>query len=161
LPERLRSAASELRSAISDGTILRFEAWYVHNLPESTNVEDELATVEATAKTVIEALHPRVKLTISTAEIGRRTLENWYRETLSPILVNRQVTIAVESGFALKTDSWQAYVTAVPARLLHRLYNKHKTRLFSANVRDYLGSRKSDANINNGIKLTAQQSPED
>lgn len=161
LPERLRSAASELRSAIAEGDIRRFEAWYVHNLPESTNVQDELSTVEATAKIVIDALHPHSRLAISTTEIGKGTLENWYSETLSPILVNDEVKIDIESGYTLKTESWQAYITAVPARVLHRLYNKHKTRLFSANVRDYLGSRKSDANINNGIKQTAQSSPDD
>ncbi|WP_217351300.1 AIPR family protein [Azoarcus sp. DN11] len=161
LPERLRSAATELRSAISDGAIQRFETWYVHNLPESTNVDDELSTVAATAKTVIDALHPASRVSISTAEIGRGTLEAWYLETLSPILVNDEVKIDVESGFALNTGAWSAYVTAVPARVLHRLYNKHKTRLFSANVRDYLGSRRSDANINNGIKRTAQSSPAD
>ena len=161
LPERLRSAATELRLAIADGDIQRFEAWYVHNLPESTNVEDELSTVAVTAKTVIDALHPTSRVSISTSEIGRGTLEAWYLETLSPILVNDEVKIDVESGFVLRTGAWQAYITAVPARVLHRLYNKHKTRLFSANVRDYLGSRRSDANINNGIKRTAQSSPED
>ena len=161
LPERLRSAATELRSAIADGDIRCFEAWYVHNLPESINVENELSTVAATAKTVIGALHPASRVSISTAEIGRKTLEEWYLETLSPILVNDVVKIDVVSGFALTSGAWQAYVTAVPARVLHRLYNKHKTRLFSANVRDYLGSRRSDANINNGIKRTAQSSPDD
>lgn len=161
LPERLRSAATELRSAIANGDIQRFEAWYVHNLPESTNVEDELSTVAATAKTVTEALHPAKRISISAAEIGRQSLEALYSETLSPILVNDVVKIDVESGFPLQTEAWSAYVTAVPARVLHSLYKKHKTRLFSANVRDYLGSRKSDANINNGIKRTAESSPND
>lgn len=133
----------------------------MHNLPESPNVGDELSTVAATAKTVIDALHPTSRVTLSTSEIGRKTLDAWYLETLSPVLVNDDVKIDVESGFALKTGAWSAYVTAVPARVLYRLYNKHKTRLFSANVRDYLGSRRSDANINNGIKQTAQSSPED
>jgi len=31
--------------------------------------------------------------------------------------------------------------------------------LFSANIRDYLGSRLSDSNINNGIKATAENEP--
>jgi hypothetical protein len=161
LPERLRSAATELRSAIADGDVRRFEAWYVHNLPESINVEEELSTVAATSKTVIGALHPSAQVSISTSEIGRKTLETWYSETLTPILVEDEVKISVESGFMLEAGAWKAYVTAVPARTLHRLYTKHKTRLFSANVRDYLGSRSSDANINNGIKITAQSSPED
>ncbi|MCZ4304137.1 AIPR family protein [Zoogloeaceae bacterium G21618-S1] len=161
LPERLRSAATELRSAISDGDIRRFEAWYVHNLPESANVEDELSTVAATARTTIEALHPTSKVVVSTSEIGRDKIESWYLETLSPILVNEEIKIDIESGFSIKTENWNAYVTAIPARVLHRLYAKNKTRLFSANVRDYLGSRNSDVNINSGIKRTAQSSPED
>ena len=75
LPERLRSAASELRSAILDGQIERFEAWYVHNLPESKNVEEELATVAATAKTIVDSLYSGKRIRISATEIGRsRTL---------------------------------------------------------------------------------------
>lgn len=160
LPIRIRSAANELRSAIADGEITRFEAWYVHNLPESSNVKDELTTVEATSNTVINALHPSAKIAISSIEVGNDKLEEWYRETLSPILVNDEVTIDIESGFNIKTDKWKSFVTAIPAKKLYQLYKTHKTRLFSANVRDYLGSRKSDANINNGIKLTAETTPE-
>lgn len=40
------------------------------------------------------------------------------------------------------------------------MYHAHSTALFSANVRDYLGSRRSDSNINNGIKDSATNSPE-
>lgn len=160
LPLRLRSPATELRSAISDGQIKRFEAWYVHNLPESDNVRNELDTVEATAHTTIKALHPKSQISVSGKEIGRELLEQWYQETLSPILVNDDISIEIQSGFEQATEDWSAYVTAIPARTLHKLYSKYNTRLFSANVRDYLGSRNSDANINNGIKLTAQKSPE-
>jgi hypothetical protein len=159
LPLRLRSPATELRSAISEGKIKRFEAWYVHNLPESENVRNELDTVEESANTTIRALHPSVNIVVSGQEIGRSKLEEWYRETLSPILVNDEISIEIKSGFIETTDDWSAYITAIPARALHKLYAKHNTRLFSANVRDYLGSRNSDANINNGIKQTAQQSP--
>jgi hypothetical protein len=42
---------------------------------------------------------------------------------------------------------------------LHKIYRNYKTKLFSANVRDYLGSRKSDQNINHGIKQTAEKDP--
>lgn len=161
LPERLRSSATELRDAISEGQIQRFEVWYVHNLPESENVQDELNTVEATAKSLIGAMNCGTKVDVSSKEVGKGALEELYRETLSPILVNDEIKIDIESGFLIQGENWKAFVCAVPARTLHRLYNKHKTRLFSANVRDYLGSRKSDANINNGIKKTAQDSPSD
>lgn len=160
LPTRLRSAAKELRSTISAGEIKRFQAWYVHNLPESTNVSDELKTVEQTATTLIRALHSASKVSISSLEIGKEKMEEWYRETLSPILVNDEIKFDIESGFPISEAGWKAYVAPVPAKHLYRLYRTHKTKLFSANVRDYLGSRKSDANINNGIKLTAQDEPE-
>jgi len=161
LPERLRSSASELRAAIADGQIQRFEVWYVHNLPETVNVKEELTTVSSTATKLIDALGCTSKIVVSAREIGRTSIELLYRETLSPILVNDEIKIEIDSGFAVEGDKWKAFVTAIPARTLHRLYNKHKTRLFSANVRDYLGSRKSDANINHGIKSTAQSKPED
>jgi hypothetical protein len=163
LPDRLQSAATELRSAINDGVVSRFEAWYVHNLPESKNVRDELATVEATARSAFQTNYTglKVAITITGTEIGAESFENLYRETLSPILVADELKIEIESGFEITTKMWQAYVTAVPARFLHRIFKAHKTRLFSANVRDYLGSRKSDANINNSIKITAESYPED
>lgn len=160
LPKRIRSAAKELRDAITSGEIRRIEAWYVHNLPESANVADELDTVGKTMATVLGALHPASKISTASVEVGKETLESWYRETLSPILVNDELKIEINSGFEIKAGNWKSYVTAIPAKVLHKLYKTHKTRLFSANVRDYLGSRKSDANINNGIKQTAQSSPE-
>ena len=159
LPERLRPSAEELRSAISEAQVQRFEIWYVHNLPESSNVADELATVENTANSLLTPLAGSVRLTVSCHEIGRKALEDLYRETLSPILVNDEIRIDIEDGFSIEGQTWNAFVTVIPARTLFRLYNKYKTRLFSANVRDYLGSRKSDANINNGIKQTALNDP--
>lgn len=161
LPDRLKPAATELRSAILDGSVTRFEVWYVHNLPESANVRDELSTVQTTARTALSAAFPDCRVATSTSEIGTTAFETLYRETLSPILVGDEFKIEIESGFPIRTDVWQAFVTAIPARFLYRIYNKHKTRLFSANVRDYLGSRRSDANINNGIKVTAETAPDD
>lgn len=160
LPLRLRSAAKELRAAIDDKEIKRMEAWYVHNMPESTNVKDELVTVAQTLSTLTTNLSPNNRIDVSALEIGKGRLEDWYRETLSPILVNDEVKIDVGAGFKLSAGSWESYVTAVPAKVLHKLYKAHATRLFSANVRDYLGSRKSDANINNGIKETAENNPD-
>ena len=160
LPERIKSAAAELRKAIEDGFISRFEVWYIHNLPQSTNVQDELGVVEATAKSLIDRNYPKAQVSISALEVGRERLEEWYLETLSPILINDEISIDIDSGFSIQSGDWSAFVTAVPARSLYRLFKKYKAQLFSANVRDYLGSRKSDNNINHGIKTTVQSSPE-
>lgn len=40
------------------------------------------------------------------------------------------------------------------------MFQEHGKNLFSANVRDYLGSRRSDKNINNNIKNTASHEPD-
>jgi AIPR protein len=92
--------------------------------------------------------------------VGNETLSDWYADSLSPILVDEQFNVVVKDGFEIQADQWSAFVTALPASFLYRLYKKHKTKLFSANVRDYLGSRKTDQNINYGIKQTAEQSPD-
>jgi len=159
LPERLRPHAEALRDAIADGTITQLEAWYVHNLPESKNVENELKTVEHTMTSAIEASFSNRRCKVRAHEIGNNRLDEWYQDTLSPILVSDTFQIPIEGGFEITTDAWAAFVTAVPATFLHSAYRKHKTRLFSANVRDYLGSRRSDANINFGIKDTAESDP--
>jgi len=161
LPVRLRQLAQELRVAIEDGQIRQLQFWYIHNLPESENVGNELKTVEASAKAALASSANAGKLQVSAHEIGRGHLEEWYSDTLSPILVSDTVEIEIEGGFEVKGDNWRAYVAPIPARVLSSLYRKHKSKLFSANVRDYLGSRRSDANINNGIKKSAETSPGD
>lgn len=161
LPHRLRPAAEALREAIIDGAVGNIFVWYVHNQPESTNVHDELLTVEATLTSALKSAFPRIDLTTQVVEVGAAKLEEWYTDTQSPILVTDRFRIPIDSGYEVASEKWKAYVTAIPAKFLYTQYRKYRTRLFSANVRDYLGSRKSDANINYGIKTTAENSPED
>jgi hypothetical protein len=160
LPERIRPAALELREAIIEGSVDQVYIWYVHNLPESKNVEQELKTVGRTAESILSSNFSGKKVVVFTQEIGTGTFEEWYHDTQSPILVSEKVEFKVSSGFEIKGDKWKAYVTAMPGHLLHGLYKSHGAKLFSANVRDYLGSRRSDVNINYGIKQTAVKSPE-
>lgn len=161
LPSRLRSAGEALREAIIDGAVTDIFIWYVHNRPESSNVHDELLTVEATLTTALKSAFPSKELTTQVVEVGETKLEEWYGDTQSPILVTDSFQIPIKDGYEVSTEKWSAYVTAIPAKFLYTQYRKHRTRLFSANVRDYLGSRKSDANINYGIKATAENTPED
>lgn len=53
LPERIRSAAHEVRTALDSGDIRAVHFWYVHNLPESRNAQQELRTVEETVRRVL------------------------------------------------------------------------------------------------------------
>lgn len=160
LPNRVKSAAKELRDNIEDGTIKKICLWYIHNLPESDNVLKELQTVESTAQAALKLSYPKISVNVQALEVGENKLEEWYQDTQSPILVSDKIKIPIENGFEVNGPEWKSYVTYVPARLLSRLHKKYKTRLFSANVRDYLGSRDIDANINHGIKRTIEETPE-
>lgn len=161
LPRRLQSSAEELRHSIIEGTVKELYVWYVHNLPESQNVADELTTVESTGYSVLRNHFSSNRVKIYAKEVGQSTLEELYEDTLSPILVSERFEIKISKGFEIVGDGWSAYVTAIPAKFLHKVYKKYKTKLFSANVRDYLGSRRSDANINYGIKHSAENDPHD
>ena len=161
LPERIKPSAVELRKAISAKRIDELHIWYVHNLPESDNVRRELLTVESTANAMLRVQHPGRTVSVRGLEVGSSVLEDWYHDTLSPILVSDDFTLSIEHGFEIKSTAWAAFVTTVPARFLHDAYKKYSTRLFSANVRDYLGARKSDTNINHNIMRSAEDRPQD
>ena len=162
LPERIKSAAQEVRSALESGEIRAVQFWYVHNLPESKNVQQELKTVEQTVKSAVERCFPNAEVDeISAIELGREHLNELYRALESPILVDDTFELNVPGGYNIQGIQWNAFVTAIPANWLHKLHQEYKSNLFSANVRDYLGSRRSDRNINNSIKETVQNAPQD
>ena len=160
LPPTLKAAAMELHDALNNGEVSVLELWYVHNLPESINVKDELKRVEYTALGLLRLNYKVNVETVSAKEIGKNTLEAWYRGTQAPILVTDTATFDTTGGYYTQGDNWAAYSTAVPAKWLQDMYVKYGRELFCANVRDYLGSRRSDKNINHNMKLTAQTAPE-
>jgi len=55
VPENLRPHAEKLRQVLSDHKIRNIQLWCVHNLPESTNVKQELKTVEHTTRSILQA----------------------------------------------------------------------------------------------------------
>lgn len=160
LPQGIKPHAEELHQVIEDKAIKTINIWYVHNLPESDNVKNELITVEHGARDAIKANFPAYdNIEIQALEVGIHTLEEWYKSISTPILVSEEFTIPISGGFEISDTDWKAYVTSIPARWLYEQFQAYKTDLFSANVRDYLGSRKVDENINNGIKDTAHSDP--
>lgn len=161
LPDPLKSPAQELRSALQDGQIKTLHAWYVHNLPESTNVRDELRTVEHTVQNALQQRYPTSGVEgVVALEVGNETLEAWYSALTTPILVTNELSILTPGAYEMSAIQWKALCIPVPAQWLYQLYRTHGEKLFSANVRGYLGSTRSDANINNGIKASAREEPE-
>ena len=159
-PKGIRSAAEQIHDALHDGSVTSIEFWYVHNRRESKNVQEELDKVAETAAALVRHAHPNTEVdSISAAEVGRETLDKWYKGTLAPILVTSDYELETKGGFRADGERWSAYSTSVPASWLREVFDEHGKTLFAANIRDYLGSRKSDRNINNNIKETATKNP--
>jgi hypothetical protein len=155
----LRTAAEDLHQAITRGEIDVVELWYSHNLPESTNVKLELERAARAAKAILSQCYSEFNIDVRSREIGRGTLDDWYRSTRSPILVSDEIEVPATGWFRESGDGWNAVCTSVPAQWLHTLFKKYADRLFSANVRGYMPSRRSAQNINFGIEQTARSHP--
>ena len=160
LPAGLQGRADELRSAIKNSEIKQLFVWFVHNLPPSENVKSELKTVEANAKYKLNSLTGGSQISVSAEEICSNTLETWYTQAERTVIVTDSLETFVEDGFTIQSDEWETLSTVVKGSWLRDLYTKHGSDLFSANLRGYLGSRQSDSNINNGIKTTASDEPQ-
>lgn len=160
LPDTLRSAATEVRAALTGDDIREVHVWYCHNLPESKNVSSELTQVQQTTASLLKSHYPKSAINVSVREIGINALEEMYRRTQVPIIVSEEIKLSVPGGFEVTGDSWKSYCTSVPGAWLRELWIKHQADLMSPNIRGYLGVMRTDRNINNGIKTTAKTLPE-
>lgn len=159
LPERIRSAAEQLQNAISTDHVLHIYIWYVHNFNESSNVTKELENVEKTAHGLLGSNFPGKTIEIQALEIGRSKLQEWHEALSAPILIPDEISFEISGGYETIGSDWKAFLTSIPAKKLYELFQDHKTKLFSANIRDYLGSLENDKNINYNIKRTAEEDP--
>ncbi|MFI9236295.1 AIPR family protein [Streptomyces sp. NPDC053079] len=159
VPDALRVAWRELHDALADDAIGDVAIWYVHNLPESQQVAGELQAAREAAYAQLRHGYPNSELEVSWEELGRERLSQRYENSQTPILVADTFTIEVPGAFEEHGDKWTALCTSVPVRWLHERFDQHGADLFSSNVRDYLGSRRSQSNINNGIQQTVLNEP--
>lgn len=159
IPQRLRSSWRELNEALADGAIRNIEIWFVHNLPENHQVNQELSAVAKAAYRIIAARYSVEDLSVVGVEIGKETLADRYEGSRTPILVGDTFAIPVTGAFTETGENWSAVCASIPAEWLRSQFAMHKERLFSANVRGYLGSQRSQSNINNGIQETARKQP--
>jgi AIPR protein len=159
LPDTLKGRADEFRSAIINGDIKQIYIWYVHNLPSSKNVADELKTVENSVRTALASYKKAKDINIFAEEIGRKQIARLYEKAERTIIVTEKLEIKVQDAIEIVDKDWRSVLTTVKATWLADLFERFETDLFSANLRGYLGSRASDSNINNGIKTTAANEP--
>ncbi len=160
LDPSLADRAQELRDAIRGGDIKQIHCWYVHNLPASENVRRELETVERTVRSALSSYSGGSQINVFAKEVGADEIESLYTKAERTIIVTNTFTVQVPDVIEHKEVDWSSISTYVPGKWLAELYKKYETDLFSANLRGYLGSRSSDKNINNGIKKTTVDEPE-
>jgi hypothetical protein len=160
LDSALRGRAQELRDAIKAGEIQQIHCWYVHNLPTSPNVRKELDTVENTVRSALLSYGGGSQINVFAKEVGADEIELLYTKAERTIIVTDKFEVQVPDIIEHKENGWSSVTTFVPGKWLADLYGQYETDLFSANLRGYLGSRSSDKNINNGIKKTVNEEPE-
>ncbi|MBD3817744.1 MAG: AIPR family protein [Brevundimonas diminuta] len=157
VPERIRPSASALRSALADGDIDQIYVWFVHNCPGSENVRSELGAVKQTTHSIIKSRFNAASVAVFAEEIASENLEKLYTDTNTPILVNDVVEFDARAGLEFDEGDWKCFVVPLRLRLLRSLYKQHNTRLFSANVRDFLGMKSGDSNINYQMQRSLQE----
>ncbi|MBL7946788.1 MAG: AIPR family protein [Flavobacteriales bacterium] len=157
VPEQLKPAIEECRDAIDKGEVEAIELLYVHNLPESVNVNKELQTAAAHLR---KSLSPDSGIAVTSRELGEASIEHLFLSQDSHIDVKDEILCPAEIELSEKGPTWEASVLSVPGSWLHELYDKHGDRLFSANYRGFLGiSRRK--RINTGIRQSAEAKPQD
>jgi hypothetical protein len=157
--ESLQAAAQELELAIQNGEVSQIELWYVHNLSESVNVQAELDTAAVTARTLLEREYPETDISVGALEVGVNRLDEWYESIQNPVLVADTFELEVDGCFEEVGDDWTAVCVSVPATWLKDLHSRYGDKLFSANVRGYMPSRRTARNINFNIEQTARTNP--
>ena len=159
VPERIKASAAALRAAINDAEIDQIHIWFVHNCPASTNVAGEMNAVGQTAKSALVSRFKSRDISVFSEEISTESLEKMYTDTNTPILVSDVIEFNTAPGLSFNEGEWSCLVVPLELKLLQKLYQKHKTDLFSANVRDFLGVKSGDSNINFQMQKSLKEKP--
>lgn len=151
VPETIRLIIKDCRAALLADEIDTIELFYVHNLPESVNVDRELQTAEEQIRKVIGTPTINVKA----SELGVSRIQQLHDSQESHIAVKDVVKFPASEAVVETGPKWRAYVTSVPGEWLHDIHAKHGDDLFSANYRGFLGGGRR-RRVNSGIQQSAE-----
>lgn len=164
LTPAMQTVAAMTETAIEDGLVSTVEVWYSHNLAHNADVDAELLQAATSANAAIghgfgadvaQEIECR-PVQVSLPELGRL-----YAQRTTRIAVDEQIEVPTEEWITETGSGWTAVCTSVPGEWLRELHENYgPERLFSGNIRDYLGRRRSDRNINFRIEQTAVEQPE-
>lgn len=166
IPAGIKPHVLDARSALKSGEINMIHVWYLHNLPESQQIKQQMQPIIEPARSQLLAyqLHD-FDIELSIKEIGLETLDLFYKSSKQAIIIDKQLTFnPPRDGFLVSNADWDSFITTIPGDWLADLYRNHNnTELFSANVRGFMGANKKDNDkvINAGIQESAAESPLD
>ena len=155
VPDTIRGHAKLLRDGLKGKTIQRLIFAYAHNAQESPNVEAELDTV----RHLLNGMSITTDVEVEVIELGLRRIEKLYLTSLGSIQVTAEIDLPTRDMVSEAGSNWQAYVLSINGEILHDLYERHGNSLFSADLRDFLGTRKASHNVNNRMKETVETDP--
>ncbi|MCY4365682.1 MAG: AIPR family protein [Chloroflexi bacterium] len=152
IPEAIRGHANLLRDGLSQERITRLTFAYAHNSLESENVAREL---HATRR-LVSALEICQQCDVEVVELGLTAIEALYLSSRGSIRVKEEIQFPAGQYIEEKGQGWKAFSISINGATLFDLYEKHNKSLFSANLRDFLGSKGGARNVNNTIKTAAE-----
>ena len=155
VPKKLSIIINDCRDAIENNEIDHIQLYYVHNLPESINVQRELNTIEKYHKKNFEDKG----ISISAKELGIKEINRIYTNKETDIVIHEEVELTASPILHESGPKWKACVFSMLGSELRDLYNRYGADLFSANYRGFLGTA-DRKKINNTIKLTAESNKE-
>jgi hypothetical protein len=157
VPPVIKSQAQMLRKCLTDQSISRIIFAYAHNACISPTVKAELDTLQ----TMVGGLSLCQGVTIETVELGLQSIQELYLNSTGIIQVTEEIDLESDGVIKVPGKNWDSFVLTLNGEVLRKLYETHKSALFSANLRDFLGLRKNARNVNNTIRDTAQQRPDE
>ncbi len=162
IPLRIRSQVSDARDALKNKEIEKINVWFVHNCPETNECEKPLHSIGRSIMDKLKSVYEIDNLRVSSKQMGLESLDELYNSQHSPILISDKIPLENTHGFYEKTDAhWASFSTLISGKFIKDLYSSYgEDRLFSANVRSYLGSNNKDLAINKEIQNTAKSHPE-
>ncbi|HCO6115375.1 TPA: AIPR family protein [Escherichia coli] len=161
IPLRIRDQVKDARDALRNNEIEKINVWFVHNCPETPEYEKPLHSIGRSIMDKLNSIYHIDNLRISSKQMGLSSLDELYNSQHSPILISDKISLTGMHGFYQNSnENWASFSTLMPGKFIKELYNSYgEDKLFSANVRSYLGSNKKDLSINNEIQNTAKTHP--
>lgn len=158
IPEHLQSLVADCRQAIENEEIAEIKLYYIHNLTEHLNSENEINTTVSFLENHFSSKN--IFIDVSGREIGADFAEKLFINKNSRIKVLDKILLEKKPVISHSSDLWNAYITTVSGKWLKSQYDQYNDELFTINYRGFLGLGKR-RKINSGIKTTAETAPND